>query len=279
MNNSTVQQPRENENDRGALMLTAKKIFWAAIAILFCLLILSVILLSSRLYEYAKTDERVVQLKSNMDDVLHIFSVQYTNASGEITVSGADGQKVIAPGTSAEYTVRLRNTDKIALDYTLAPGILFTSEHKIPLLVRLIGCDGNYLLGDAKTWVPVEQLNTLTDVNTLGRGESVEYVFQWKWPFESGDDQTDTNLGILAGTGDVGLTVTFTLHAEANTSIEDNGGFFGSGRFENVALLIFILALIAAIVILLISVFRRREQDQKDPDSNDEESDDTATEA
>ena len=178
----------DNAKSKTKLTVTVKKIFWIAIAILLFLLILTIIILSARLYDYIKIDEREVMLKTNMDTSFDIFSVTYKNASGEVTVEGMDGEKVVAPGTHVEYTVRLRNKDKVAIDYDLIPDVKFESEHKIPILVRLIGPDEEYLAGDAKTWIPVEELEHMEDFRTLGKNETNEYIFQWKWPFESGND-------------------------------------------------------------------------------------------
>ena len=122
--------------------------FWVAMVILFILLILSLIVLGIRLGQYIHVDNREVMLKSNMDTELDIFSVIYRNDLGEITVEGMDGEKVIAPGTDVDYTVRLRNKDTIAIDYTLIVQVelLATekplSDYEIPLLYRLQGLSG-----------------------------------------------------------------------------------------------------------------------------------------
>lgn len=237
--------------------------FWLGIAILIILLLLSIIVLGIRLGDYAHVDDREVMLKSNMDTELDIFSVTYKNKTGEITVEGLDGEKVIAPGTDVDYTVRLRNKDNIAIDYTLIVQVALLendrlqSGYDIPLLYRMLDPDDNYLAGDAKTWATRESLDGLADNGTIPRGESSEYLFQWKWPFEADSDEYDTFLGNIADE-DVGIKVTFVLRAEANTSIEANGGFWRSGLGRTVLWWIFFLLLLLAIILLLISVFKRR---------------------
>ena len=226
--------------------------FWVGLAILAILLLCSIVVLSVRLYTYVKTDDRTVELKSNMDTQLDIFSVTYENDMGEITVEGLDGQKVVAPGTDVDYTVRLRNTDKVAIDYDLSPAASFLSEYEIPILVRLLDPNDEYILGDAKTWVPVDELNSITASGTLAKGEAVEYLFQWKWPFEMGDDSYDTQLGDVAAETDIGVEVSFTALATANTALADNGGFFGSGTHNNMLLLILLILLLIAIVLLML---------------------------
>jgi uncharacterized membrane protein len=240
--------------------------FWVAMVILFILLLLSLVVLGIRLSEYAHVDNRELMLKSNMDTELDIFSVIYKNATGEITVEGLDGQKVIAPGTDVDYTVRLRNKDTIAIDYTLIVQVelLATekplSDYEIPLLYRLLDPEDNYLAGDAKTWADRKTLDGLSHNGTIKRGESAEYLFQWKWPFESGDDAYDTFLGNIAGE-DVGIKVSFTLRAEANTSIGANGGFWGSGLGRAIWWWLFFILLLIAIILLLISIFKRKKKE------------------
>lgn len=226
--------------------------FWVAIALLIILAICSTVILSVRLYDYTKTDERALSLKTNMDEELDVFSVTYYDALGEVVVQGSDGEKVVAPGTSVDYTVRLRNTDKTAIDYDLVPQVAFASAHKIPIKVRLLDSEDNYLAGDAKTWINIEELNGISHVGTLAKGESVEMLFQWMWPFESGDDEYDTFLGDTVIEENIGVSVSFSVHSEANTDMNANGGFFGSGAHDNLGLLLFLVLLLAAIVLLII---------------------------
>lgn len=226
--------------------------FRAAMAILIILLLLSIIILAARLYEFVTLDKRELMLKSNLDTELELFSVEYENSTGEITVRGMDGEKVVAPGTNVDYTVRLRNRDNVAIDYELCPTAKFTTEHEIPILVRLLDNDEKYIAGSAKKWIKVIELNGIKSEGTLRRGESAEYTFQWKWPFESGDDIYDTFLGNEAIEEDIGIEVTLTVHAWANTDMDVNGGFFPSGRGRLVINLIIFLLLLTAIILLII---------------------------
>ena len=226
--------------------------FWAAMAILVVLLILSIIVLAARLYDFAKLDDRELMLKSNLDAEVDLFSIIYKNSTGEITVIGADGEKVVAPGTRIDYTVRLRNKDKVAIDYDVVPTAKFSSEHEIPILVRLLDSEENYIAGDAKTWITVEELNGITSQGTLRRDESAEYTFQWKWPFESGDDAYDTFLGNETITQDISIEIAFAVYAEANTDMHVNGGFVPSGRAAILLCLIFFILLLAAIILLIL---------------------------
>ena len=255
--------------DKGGVAKLIKKVksgfggtFWPGIFILIILLILSFVLLGFRLSEFAKRDDREVMLKSNMDAELDIFSATYKNEQGEIVIQGADGDKVIAPGSKVDYTVRLRNKDTVAIDYTLIATIKTVNapageQLEIPLEFRILDPEDNYIAGDAKTWVDRTALDGLSHNGTIMRGESAEYVFQWRWPFEGSDDELDTMLGNMADS-DLGLEISFTLRSEANTSLAANGGFWGSGAGRAVLIILFALLLLLAIILLIIAYFKRK---------------------
>ena len=234
--------------------------FWPGIFILVILLIISFVVLGFRMAEYANRDNREVMLKSNMDMELDIFSATYKNEDGEIVIRGAEGEKVIAPGADVDYTVRLRNKDNVAIDYTLIANVKVVGQKgiEIPLEFRILDPEDNYLAGDAKTWVTRAEIDGLSHNSTIKRGESAEYIFQWRWPFEGSNDQLDTILGNMADL-DLGVEISFTLRSEANTSLEANGGFWGSGLGRGVLIFIFALLLLIAIILLIIAYFKRKQ--------------------
>jgi uncharacterized membrane protein len=263
-----------NKESKAPSEFSVKTTFWTAMAILVLLFLFSLVVLSIQLYGYATLEKRALALHSNLDAQLELFSVQYQNASGEVVVHGMDGEKVVAPGTKVEYTIRLRNADKVALNYDLVPEASFTSEYEVPILVRVIAPDGSYVAGDAKTWITVSELNDKHGTGLLLRGESCEYVFQWKWPFESGDDAYDTFLGNITFEEDVRVSVSFTAYAEANTSPDYNGGLLGNLYGYAFYTLIFVILLAAAIIIMLIYKVlknRREKQNKADPDAESED--------
>lgn len=238
--------------------------FRVALILLIFLLLASTAILSVRLYLYAQQDQRALSLKTGMDAQLELFSVSYDGTGGELTVIGANGDEVVAPGTDVEYTLRLRNTDNVALDYDLTPVISFTSEYELPLLIRMLDENNAYLIGDAKTWISPEDLGELHELGTLGKGEAVEYVFQWKWPFESGNDAYDTSLGDHAFGENVEITVSFSVHATANTDVPINGGFVDSGLLDSIAIGALVLLLLVSILLLLFSYIRSHKRKESE---------------
>ena len=228
------------------------KTFWSAFAILIILLIISIVVLSIRLHGFAKTDERAISLKSSMDETMNVFAMEYKNETGEITIQGRDGDKVIAPGAEVEYTLRLRNTDTVALNYSFVPDLGFTSPYKLPIVVRLLDPEDNYIIGDETTWIPLDEIEAKVCEGTLMQGESAEFLFQWKWPFESGDDAFDTHLGTIEFDGTIGVELDFGLRAETNTTIMANGGFTKTPVWNVIVILVIFLLLVAVVVLLII---------------------------
>ena len=237
-----------------------KKKKWSILSTVLVVLaiatLISAFLLGIHLYEYCKVDKREVLLYSNLDTQIDIFSVEYKNGTGDITVQGMDGQKVVAPGTSVEYTIRLRNKDKLALDYELIPTVTYTSEHTVPVLVRMLDTDGNYLIGDAKTWVAIHDVGEVCEQGMIHKGSSTEYYFQWKWEFESGDDAYDTFLGNITDEN-VGVSVKFDLHAAANADASKDPAWL-EWIHRYIVMTALLVALLAAVIVLVIVAMRKK---------------------
>lgn len=262
---------KQNKTERRWL---TKGAFWAALIILILLSTFSMVLLALQLVEYVTVDDKELRLQTNMDTSLDLFSVSYKNASGDITVSGMDGQKVVAPGTSVEYTARLRNTEEFAIDYTLIPLIKSESAYIIPMVVRMIGPDGNYLIGNAKTWVSIAEMPAKESVDTLAPGESAEYIFQWKWAFESGDDEYDTHLGTSAVKNDINLKASFTVKAWESTQVVTGSGLFALPPGNLALSCLFLFLLLIAIMLLLYTLEKHKEAEtsaQMKADKDEEE--------
>lgn len=245
-------------NENTPIKRESKSIVGAVLVILIILTVISAVLLGFRLSEYVKTDGRELLLQSDLDAELEIFSVQYENERGEVTVSGAGEKKVVAPGTAVSYTVRLRNADKTAVDYFLIPRASLSGGHPIPIDVRMLDYDGNYVIGSASEWVGIGDIRDVCAQGTLAKGEATEYIFEWKWDFEAGRDEYDTFLGTLAGKEELALSLNFELRAEANTDIGTNGGFMRSGIGDIFSAGLAFLLLLASVLLLTVYLVKKR---------------------
>lgn len=248
----------------GKLLSYLRKIFWVGIVMLDILLVLSIVALSAMIVDYALADDRTVVLESNMNASMDVFAVSYVNGTGEITVQGAKGENVVAPGTELEHIIRFRNADKRAIDYEITPTVTFTTVYRIPLMVRIIDPQGNYILGDAEHWVPIEQLDGFAYRGTLKRGQETEYVFQWKWPYESGDDAYDTLLG---QTENAGLKISFNLLAATNTLIDTDANILESPLAKVAALAGASTLLLTTVAYMVVSIVKRKATDPSLPPS------------
>ncbi len=128
-----------------------------------------------------------------------LFKTAYTGPDGTITVESSNGDKVIAPGTSNTYYFTLKNTGNIALDYTLIlEGVFKLADKDIPMFVRL-SRDNDWIMGSADSWIHVDEMKEILESDTLPRGKSATYLFEWMWPYEM-DDETDILVGDLLDT-------------------------------------------------------------------------------
>ena len=179
------------------------------------LFVLTTVLLGSRLYSLTTRDRYSVDVHlGEADGSVELFRVSYENASGQITVEGVDGQQVVAPGTSIDCDVRLRNKEDIVIDYVIVPEVTYYTDEAIPVNFRIVDTYGNYILGDENTWASAEDMNALTHKGSIHPGEVSTYHVSWQWAFEAGADEYDTLLGNSEGPG---LTVSLTTQSSASS--------------------------------------------------------------
>ena len=252
-----VEKPAEKPKKEKTLAKVTT-LFWIALAILIFLLILSIALLSTRMYRYAKLadDGRIIEISADSVENFDIFSAEYKNDSGDVIIQSINGDPVIAPGAEKEYELRIRNTDKIAVDYTFNPKVKIIGTESLPLKVKFISPDDTYLIGSYDSWGTFEDFQGMEYTSTLPKGEVDTYVIKWEWdPNE--DDERDTALG-NAPEGAVGIEVGMGLHTAANTSKEANNAFFGFGLDDILWWLIFFILLLIAIVLLILSIIHNK---------------------
>ena len=252
-----VQENSQLEDSQEITFAKRHKIFLIVIILLF---LLSVAALSFCLVDYAQQDKREVALKVDNDAEVNIFSAYYTGANGEIVVQSADNNKVIAPGTKGEHLIRLRNADEYAIDYEIDPNVKFLSGDRVPLLVRMRNVDGNYLLGSATEWASLQALREFSHKGTLKKAEAGEFVFEWQWPYESGNDEQDTQLGNQQN--GAGVEIGFAFHSVANTSLAANGGWDGHpDHGKNIVIAVAVGVLFIVTIIAIILVIKKRKEE------------------
>lgn len=212
-------QETKRKKSRGTLL-------WVILAILIFFFILTSIILGSRLYDLATRDQYTVDLGvGEPDGGIELFRIEYENELGEITVQGVNGENVVAPGTTANYDIRLRNNDDVIIDFVMIPTVDYLTEDKIPVEFKLMDSYGNYILGNEDTWVSSDDMNALAHRGSIHPGEVFTYHVTWRWVFEVSDEQDgyDTYLGIQNGEIRPGVSVGITTQGSANpTPVKSN---------------------------------------------------------
>ena len=120
----------------------------------------------------------------------------------------------LAPGRQGTHDVTVKNTSNYQMDYELA---FYSSEGYIPLKYRILD-DGEYVIGDENHWVNVSTLeNSVKSRGSILVGGTLNLTVEWYWPFESGNDALDTQIGSSAAEEKYFVTV-FGLDRDSNAA-------------------------------------------------------------
>ena len=96
----------------------------------------------------------------------------------------------IAPGVSNTYYFVVHNSSNMNVKYYME--MYANTSYDIDLKYRLKR-DGDYVIGDLDNWVTADELKT--SFSALDIKDSDKYSLDWKWEYESGDDNKDTYIG------------------------------------------------------------------------------------
>lgn len=199
---------------------------------------------------------------------VEVFKISYEDGTENITVAGRNGEKVIAPGTENQYFFRLKNNGDCALDYTVTVEAWFEPEDVIiPVEAKMKSYSGWYMVGgkDENDWDPVLELDGAHDSVTLGVNRYVYYYLDWRWPFESGDDEYDTLLGDTALTQDLTLNLKIKTVATENLDVPPDYGATGipeTGDSSHVGTFTVLLAASGAALLILLFVKKKRKEEE-----------------
>ena len=146
----------------------------------------------------------------------HESAIVSDNTSGWFESIPVDifGDEKIAPGTEGEHDVSVKNTSNYEMKYELS---VYTSEGYIPLEYRVKVKD-EYVLGSEQEWLRVTALEgARRSQGSIPSGGKLDLTIEWRWPFESGGDELDTQIGASASQEKLYVTV-FGLDRDVNSA-------------------------------------------------------------
>lgn len=207
-----TQTKRKSKKRRSAWLLILLIVF----AILF---LLTTGILGSQLYQLAARDQHTVDLGlGESGQTIELFRISYSNEHDQITVQSVNADNVIAPGTTVNYDIRLRNNDTTIIDFLMVPNVDFWSDDVIPVEFKIMDDYGNYILGSDTHWASSDDMNALRHKGSIHPGEIFTYHLSWCWVYEVSDEQNafDTYLGNQQGDDLPGIVVGITTEAVAS---------------------------------------------------------------
>lgn len=110
-----------------------------------------------------------------------------------------DGTPVIAPGTSGTTYVDVFNASEVTVKWKLEIEVI--NEAGIPLC---------FSTNNGLTWEEISgtKILSLSPGGTLGKNKTTDsQKIRWKWMYEDGNDEKDTELGMQATWEEVAVTV------------------------------------------------------------------------
>ena len=208
----TVETEKKEKKHRGTGLVILLIIF-------LILFLLTSIILGSRLYDLATRDQYTVDLgMGEPEGTIELFRIEYSNEKGEVTVQGVNADNVVAPGTTVDYDIRLRNNDDVVIDFMMTPTVEFLTDDAVPVEFTVIDSYGNYILGSETEWITPAEMNELHHKGSIHPGEVFTYHVTWRWVFEidEGQDSYDTYQGNENGEIFPGVAVRINTDSMAN---------------------------------------------------------------
>jgi len=193
---------------------------------------------------------------------VEIFKVSYENGQNKIFIESADGDKILAPGASNDYTFWLKNTGNVPLEYEVWVEAYYSdATNAIPIQVKMKDSSGAYQVGSESTWADVMELNTVHDENNLSVNHYDSYTLSWQWLFEGENDEYDTYLGNLNLEEDITLTI--KIYTKAAMDLDAAGGQPSTGDTTPIEAA-FILLVISGCGVIFLLLLMKKKRDEED---------------
>lgn len=275
--NNSTQQEKKNK-----LNITIKVL----IIVLIILVLLSLGILLIRLGDFLPNNTDIFFIEPKEGDVelsdgkeiwdlntqIDIFSISDKNEDGQVTVESVDGSKIIAPGMEGTYRFQIKNKGNIAVDTKTILNVNFIVEDfeydTLPIEVKFTNYKGQILSDEA--WISVDKFKECIDELTIGKNCYVYYQLDWRWKFESGNDELDTFLGNLSCDSIVKMTVSIQATATQSDNYNDKGGLesgidagrTGGSLVPAPYILLNLLILIIIAILITLETIKRKKQSE-----------------
>ncbi|MGG5317302.1 LPXTG cell wall anchor domain-containing protein [Enterococcus sp. AZ072] len=206
----------------------------------------------------------------------NIFTTIIVDTAAKTT---ADGEKLIAPGTSGEYSFTIHNTYEHPIDYTVIGKDQNIDE--LPLDFKLRVANGPWITEGSDRWNLWSNTFPLSYTRKLESGMSETINLQWQWPFERSRDLGDTNYGEIAKTRELIYQLTLNVLVETDdgqgkpkpvdTSVNDRkgSGFFSDKKWrtypqtgESLAKASIVIGFLILFFVFIIFRLRKGQQDE-----------------
>lgn len=199
----------------------------------------------------------------NTKTEVEIFKVSYENGQGEIFIESSDGEKILAPGASNDYTFWVKNTGNVPLEYRVWVEAYYSdATNAIPIEVKMKDSSGKYQVGSESAWGDVMELNKVEHESSLSINHYDAYTLSWQWLFEGGDDEYDTYLGNLNLEEDITLTI--KIFTNAAVDLDAVGGQPSTGDTTPIEVAFVLLAVSGCAVIFLLLFVGKKRKDEED---------------
>jgi hypothetical protein len=142
-----------------------------------------------------------------------VINVRDNNGSwsGKATVAVFD--ETIHPGSSGSYDFIVRNEHNVDLVYTFDFAEYLNGQvvEDCPLTYRI---KMNNTLITSEEWKPISELN-YSDIIIMAQSDQM-FTLEWRWLFESGDDEHDTLWGVESGNYNIAVNLYAELYEGTN---------------------------------------------------------------
>jgi hypothetical protein len=129
----------------------------------------------------------------------------FSHAYNTNIIAGAGDDKIIAPGVSGDFTLKVENKGDVAAEMTFDFPEVSGDASNAPIEYKLV---------EGQTWGDLvalkAALNELEKMKNVAPGtDPAEQIVEWRWPFERGGDdvaiaannKADTDLGTASAEG------------------------------------------------------------------------------